>query len=180
MTPRRAKKPKPSRKRRGLPPGPAGVAIAQSTTPEWLLTAGMYGAFALVALGGLAICVFLALGTRDEISLDRHHRTTTASVTRTDTSGRGPGTAQVAFSDAGRQRTAWVEQPWFGGDVAVGEHLRIEYSPAHPSVARRAGAHDMLSFAAAVAAVALVATVSERLRRRPRHGRRRTRTRPAI
>ncbi|MEV4348164.1 hypothetical protein AB0J83_27225 [Actinoplanes sp. NPDC049596] len=126
----------------------------------------MYAAFGFTGLCLLVLCFALVMVSRAEIMLDLRHHIAEGPVVETSTSVRGPGSAEVAFTAGDLQRTAWVEQPWWGTPASVGDRLRIEYSPTHPSVARRVGAHDAVSLAGVIASASLTGLAFEALRRR--------------
>ncbi|MFF5082964.1 hypothetical protein ACFY36_38475 [Actinoplanes sp. NPDC000266] len=134
--------------------------------PAWLNTAGLYAALTFTGLCLVAACAGLFMVARAEIILDLGHRVVAASVIEVSTASRGPGSAEVVFPVDGHQREAWVEQPWWGLGASVGDEISVEYSPAHPSVARRAGAHDALSLVGVAVAATVAGLAFEALRRR--------------
>ncbi|WP_250006730.1 hypothetical protein [Actinoplanes sp. M2I2] len=162
---RRGKKAKPSRKRRGRAPGPSGVPLTAG--PAWRVTAGLYWWVTFTVVAGLALCFAASLIVRDEVALDLHHRVALARVTDTH-AGKGPGTARVVFTEDGSVHEAVVQQPLLGSGLEVDDQLRVEYLPSRPAVARRAGAHDFLSFAAVIGTVVVPPLVVPLLRRRSR------------
>ncbi|MEU8821036.1 DUF3592 domain-containing protein [Actinoplanes sp. NPDC048796] len=128
----------------------------------------MYVAFGLAGLSAVVVGIALFMVAREEVLLDLHHRVTEGTVIGISTSLRGPGSVDVVYSADGREHTTSVGQSWWGGSVYTGDHVRIEYSPSHPSLARRAGAHDALSLVGGLAACTVAGVAFEGLRRRRR------------
>ena len=128
----------------------------------------MYGAAAFTVLAGTGFCIAGGIIVRDEVALDLHHRYAVGRVIDTYTSVRGPGSVRVSYLAAARQVEATVEQPWFGRDADVNDELRIEYLASDPTVARRAGAHDLVGFVVALGVPALFAIAPALLRHRRR------------
>ncbi|MFU8851772.1 hypothetical protein ACNAW0_12430 [Micromonospora sp. SL1-18] len=126
----------------------------------------MYGWLAFTVLAGVGFCVGAGIYVRDEVALDLHHRYAVGRVIDVHTSVRGPGSVRVSYLADGRQVEAWVEQPWFGRDADVDDEVRIEYLASDPTVARRAGAHDLVGVVVAVGVPPLVALAPALLRHR--------------
>ena len=148
----------------------------EAPVPEtWWQTAGLWWWVVFTVVAGVVLCVASFLIVRDEIALDVHHAVATGRVTEVST-GKGPGTARVSFPAAGEQSEATVQQPYFGRALEPGDQAQVEYLRSDPAVARRAGAHDLVGYAAVLGCIALLVlgslSVSPRRRRRRRGCRR--------
>jgi hypothetical protein len=127
----------------------------------WFL---MFTAFLLV----VGFIAFLWLSViRDEVALDLHHASTTATVSEV-TYGR-TGTLRVTFEVDGRIIDTTIEQPTKRTHFAVGQRVAIDYDTGDPTRARLADNHDFvlaLAFAVPIFATLLVI---DHLRGRSRH-----------
>jgi hypothetical protein len=118
----------------------------------------------LTALAAIAI---IAVVARAEVLLDVHHATTTA-VVKSIHQGKDNDNAEITFMAGGSDLvTTRVQIAPFGKDPAIGSHIAIEYVPDQPTLARRAGAHDLTPFLLIVgpAVVLVVVPLFRRWRR---------------
>jgi hypothetical protein len=163
-----AKRRRPSRKRRGLPPGPSGLDLPPPPRfprlDRWLPP--LVGAITLISM--LAVAVLVAFAVRDEIRLDLHHEQAVARVRYVEEGICGPGSIRVEFVAGGRPVEATVARSWFGARPERGDQVRIEYLKSDPHVARRAGPTTPSRAQRGFAVVAILVIADIYLRPRPR------------
>jgi hypothetical protein len=164
---------RPSRKRRGLAPGPASRTSQPGSVLAWR-SRPMIVFWGLLVLIPVAACVFLLVfSLHEEIVLDMHHSNAVARVIQVDEDGRGRGSAQVQFAAGGKLVRAWIAPSLFGGVPQAGDRIQIEYLTSDPGTVRRAGAHDIVMFGVGLGGVGLLAAAVDRFRNRRKQSRHR-------
>jgi hypothetical protein len=131
-----------------------------------------WGLFVLIPVA--AFVFLLVFSLHEEIVLDMHHSNAVARVIQVDEDARGQGSTQVEFAAGGKLTRAWVAPSWFGGVPEAGERIQIEYLTSDPDTVRRAGTHDIVTFAVWLGGVGLLSVALHRFR----HHRKQSRKRP--
>ena len=120
----------------------------------------------LLAVGFIA---FLWLSViRDEVALDLHHASTTATVSEV-TYGKWFGTLRVTFEVDGRIIDTTIEQPFKRTHFVVGQRVAIDYDTGDPTRARLADNHDVVLVLAFAVVLFVTPFVIGHLRGRSRH-----------
>jgi hypothetical protein len=118
---------------------------------------------------GAVLVVLTFIVIRNEVTLDLHHSSTTATVIEVFEGGRGPGGLRVTFVVDARPIETTVEQPWFAPHFAVGQSVAIDYDPDDPTRARLADLHDVVSGLVFAGVVGATYWAIGRFRGRGRH-----------
>jgi len=121
---------------------------------------------ALLLVVGFIAFLWLSV-IRDEVALDLHHASTTATVSEV-TYGR-TGTLRVTFEVDGRIIDTTISAPTRRTQVAVGQRVAIDYDTGDPTRARLADDHYVVLTLALFVVVFVTLLVIDHLRGRSRH-----------